>query len=206
MSRPRRLLVIGSSAAILVLAAVGIAIALTHTDQRPAPGTVGTYPGGGVVGQGGSGMMGQGGNGMMSGGFGPGGTPGSQGTTQSGQVAPRGAQTLTLDVRSDSEHGRRGPDGTWHDAFLPADFAVHPGYAVTVTVSNYDDMPHSFTSRSLGVNETIPAGSASAPSKMTFTFTAPSKPGSYQWWCALPCDPWAMTHDGYMRGDVTVRA
>jgi plastocyanin len=83
---------------------------------------------------------------------------------------------------------------------------VHPGYIVTVTVSNYDDMPHSFTSPSLAVNETIPAGSANAPTKTTFTFTAPSKAGSYPWWCALPRDPWAMAHDGYMRGHVIVSA
>jgi hypothetical protein len=41
---------------------------------------------------------------------------------------------------------------------------------------------------------------------MTFTFTAPKKAGRYQWWCAVPCDPWAMAHDGYMRGYVTVSA
>ena len=151
------------------------------------------------MGPSGSGMVGQGG-------YGPGGTSGSQATTRSGQAAARGSQALTLEVKSDSEHGRRGPDGDWHDAFLPADFTVQPGYTVTVTVYNYDDMPHSFTSSSLGVDETIPGGSASAPTKTTFTFTAPSKPGSYQWWCALPCDPWAMAHDGYMRGYMTVRA
>jgi hypothetical protein len=39
-----------------------------------------------------------------------------------------------------------------------------------------------------------------------FTFKAPSQAGSYQWFCALPCDPWAMSHDGYMRGHITVTA
>jgi hypothetical protein len=76
---------------------------------------------------------------------------------------------------------------------------------VTVTVYNYDSSPHSFTSSALAVNVTIPAGSASRPSKTTFAFTAPSAPGSYPWWCAMPCDPWAMAHDGYMRGLATVR-
>jgi hypothetical protein len=46
----------------------------------------------------------------------------------------------------------------------------------------------------------------SAPTHATFTFTAPNKPGKYAWWFAVPCDPWAMAHDGFMRGYVTVTA
>jgi plastocyanin len=114
-------------------------------------------------------------------------------------------QAVKLMVKADDEHGRRGPDGKWHDAFLPANFTVHPGDTVTVTVDNYDSGPHTFTSPSLGVNETIPGGgSLSAPHQVTFKFTAPKKLGKYQWYCALPCDPWAMAHNGYMRGFVTV--
>lgn len=119
-------------------------------------------------------------------------------------------EAVKLVVKSDDEHGRRGSDGKWHDAFLPADFTVHAGDRVTVTVLNYDTSPHSFTSSSLGpgglINQTIAAGSANAPSTTTFTFTAPSSPGKYSWWCAMPCDPWAMAHDGFMRGYVTVAA
>jgi plastocyanin len=94
----------------------------------------------------------------------------------------------------------------WHDAFLPADFKVRPGAKVTVTVENYDGGAHTFTSPSLAVNATLPAGSLSHPHQTTFTFTAPKKAGRYAWWCAMPCDPWAMSHDGYMRGYVTVAA
>jgi plastocyanin len=115
---------------------------------------------------------------------------------------------VKLVVKSDVEHGKRGSDGKWHDAFLPGDFTVHPGDTVTVTVYNYDNMMHSFTSSSLSsaqlINQMIPAGSAGSPSQTTFRFTAPSKPGKYAWWCAVPCDPWAMAHDGFMRGYVTV--
>jgi plastocyanin len=126
-------------------------------------------------------------------------------------AAPAGpAEAVSLTIKSDTEHGRKGPDGKWHDAFLPANFTVHPGATVTVTVQNYDDMPHSFTSSTLSasqlINQNIPAGSSSAPSKTTFTFRAPTTPGSYPWWCAMPCDPWAMAHVGYMRGIVTVAA
>jgi plastocyanin len=116
-------------------------------------------------------------------------------------------KSIRLLVKADDEKARRGPDGKWHDAFLPADFSVQPGDRVTVTVVNYDGGPHTFTSPSMGVNAIIPGGgSLSAPREMTFTFTAPQKSGRYQWWCAVPCDPWAMSHDGYMRGVVTVRA
>lgn len=116
-------------------------------------------------------------------------------------------EAVKLAVKTDVEHGRRGPDGKWHDAFLPADFTVHPGAQVTVTVTNYDSGQHTFTSPSLGVNAIIPGGGTlSAPHQMTFTFTAPKKAGKYQWWCAVPCDPWAMAHNEYMRGFVTVAA
>jgi plastocyanin len=116
-------------------------------------------------------------------------------------------EAVKLAVKADDEHGRRGPDGKWHDAFLPADFTVHPGAQVTVTVTNYDGGQHTFTSPSLGVNAIIPGGGTlTAPHQMTFTFTAPNKAGRYQWWCAVPCDPWAMAHNGYMRGFVTVAA
>ena len=115
--------------------------------------------------------------------------------------------SLKLSVKADDEHGRKGPDGTWHDAFLPADFSVQAGATVKVTIVNYDGGPHSFTSPQLGVNQTIPGGgSLSAPRTVTFTFIAPKTPGKYAWWCAVPCDPWAMAHDGFMRGFVTVKA
>jgi plastocyanin len=124
-------------------------------------------------------------------------------------AAPAGRpEAVKLVIKSDTEHGKKGPDGKWHDAFLPANFKVHAGDTVTVTVYNYDDMPHSFTSSSLSstqlINQNISEGSATAPSKTTFTFKAPSAPGRYSWWCALPCDPYAMAHVGYMRGYVTV--
>jgi plastocyanin len=128
----------------------------------------------------------------------------------SGSTAVGKPESVKLVVRSDTEHGRRGPDGKWHDAFLPGDFTVHAGDTVTVTVTNYDNMMHSFTSSSLSsgqlINQMIPAGSAGSPSTTTFRFKAPSTPGKYAWWCAVPCDPWAMAHDGYMRGYVTVAA
>jgi plastocyanin len=126
------------------------------------------------------------------------------GTGSGPVVAAVAPASLKLVVKSDEEHGRMGPDGNWHDAFLPADFSVKAGQVVHVTVYNYDDMPHTFTAAALGVNATIPGGSEDKPGEATFTFRAPKKAGSYTWYCAMPCDPWAMSHDGYMRGRVRV--
>jgi plastocyanin len=125
-------------------------------------------------------------------------------TATAATVAAPAPESLELVVKSDEEHGKKGSDGNWHDAFLPADFSVKSGATVRVTVSNYDDMPHTFTATELGVNAKVPAGSEDKPSKVTFTFQAPQEAGSYEWFCALPCDPWSMTHNGYMKGHVKV--
>ena len=130
------------------------------------------------------------------------------GASPTSQVAPAlKPEYVTIGVKADSEHARRGPDGKWHDAFLPADFTVRAGHKVTITFNNYDGGAHTFTSPAMSANAIIPGGgSLSAPRKVTFTFTAPTKPGKYAWYCAVPCDPWAMAHDGFMRGYVTVKA
>lgn len=113
---------------------------------------------------------------------------------------------VTILAKSDTEHARKGADGKWHDAFLPATIAAKAGQRVTVTLSNYDDAPHTFTAPGLGVNVKVAGGSAGKPATVTFSFTAPKKPGVYEWFCAMPCDPTAMGQDGYMRGHVTVTA
>ncbi len=117
-------------------------------------------------------------------------------------VAPLAVKMI---VKTDTEHGKKGPDGQWHDAILGGNLTVKAGQTVTVTVTNFDDAPHSYTAPDLGLNARIPGGSATGKTT-TFTFKAPTKAGTYQWFCAFPCDPWAMAHDGYMRGHVTVTA
>jgi plastocyanin len=130
---------------------------------------------------------------------------GGTGSTAGGVgTAGGGVEEVNLIVKSDEEHAKRGPEGTWHDALLPADFSVDPGATVRVTILNYDKGEHSFTSPMLGLNVTILAGTPTEPATTTFTFKAPAQSGSYMWFCAKPCDPWAMSHDGYMRGIVHV--
>ena len=134
-------------------------------------------------------------------------TMGSMPMASAGDTVGSGGATVEsvkVVVKSDEEHGRIGSDGNWHDAFLPADFSVRAGSIVRVTVYNYDEGEHTFTSPGLGTNVTIAAGSEAKPAVTTFTFRAPQRKGQYSWFCALPCDPWAMSHDGFMRGYVTV--
>jgi plastocyanin len=117
------------------------------------------------------------------------------------------SESIGMSIKADDEHGRRGPDGQWHDAFLPANITVHAGDKVTVTFTNFDGGPHSFLSPSLGVDQMINGGgSLTSPQVVKLTFTAPKQPGKYAWWCGTPCDPWAMKHVGYMRGFITVKA
>jgi plastocyanin len=129
---------------------------------------------------------------------------GMRGAATGSGGAAASTESVKLVVKTDEEHGKMGSDGNWHDAYLPADFSVKAGATVQVTVYNYDEMPHTFTSTALGTNVEIAPGSESKPSKTTFTFHAPQKAGSYEWYCALPCDPWSMTHFGFMKGHVTV--
>ena len=112
-------------------------------------------------------------------------------------------QHVTIVIKSDTEHGKKGPDGKWHDAFLPASFSVQRGAKVTVTVLNYDDSMHTFDVPGMHVNQMIMGGNEKTPHKTTFTFTA-GKDGKFLWHCDPKCDPWAMHHVGFMRGYVTV--
>jgi uncharacterized cupredoxin-like copper-binding protein len=154
---------------------------------------------------------------------------GAQSASGAAADAALPAKRVTLTMKPDA---RAGSDGNQHDVTLPADFSVRAGQAVRLTIYNYDDMPHSFTSPGLargaaipaamqqmqgtaqdlkvmpmagmGVNQTLPGSVGGHPSKTVITFTAPSRAGTYIWYCRLPCDAWAMAHDGFMRGHVTV--
>ncbi len=70
---------------------------------------------------------------------------------------------------------------------------------------NYDGGAHSMIAPGLGLNVKIPAAKGSTPGRVTITLDA-KKAGSYDWWCGSPCDPWAMTHNGYMRGSIRVKS
>jgi hypothetical protein len=104
---------------------------------------------------------------------------------------------------------RLGPDGKLHDAFTPTDLLAAAGQQVLVTVYNYDTGNHSFTAPSLHLNVLIPAARRTGvPAVRTFAFTV-TRPGVYHWRCMQPCDDvadgWAMLHDHYMAGTITIQ-
>jgi plastocyanin len=111
--------------------------------------------------------------------------------------------SVTILVKSDDQHAKKGPDGKWHDAFLPANPVLKAGVRTRITLVNYDGSAHSMVAPGIGLNVVVPAAKGSTPGQISFTIRI-AKPGNYDWWCTSPCDPWAMTHDGYMRGHFTV--
>ena len=90
---------------------------------------------------------------------------------------------VKLVVKSDEQRAKKGLDGKWHDAFLPANFKINAGAKVIVTVRNYDDMPHTFTAAGLHVNGFFMMGMAGRPSRTTVSsslmpISAPPSPSA----------------------------
>ena len=107
--------------------------------------------------------------------------------------SPRVASTVYLSV---SAGIKPGPDGKLHDAFSVTGFTVHAGQPVRLVIDNTDNTVHSITSPAAGVNIVAKPGSHS------YTLLV-AKSGVFEWYCNYPCDPYSMTHDGYMRGTIT---
>jgi plastocyanin len=101
-----------------------------------------------------------------------------------------------------------GPDKKMHDSFTPTGISAQAGQKIILTVYNYDTGPHSITAPALKLNLVIPgAKTTGIPNVVTFSFTVKA-PGTYHWFCALPCDDdakgWAMVHNDYMAGLITI--
>jgi hypothetical protein len=126
----------------------------------------------------------------------------------SAATAPASAKSavqVKLEINPPPLGGVKGPDGLVNDAFVPGTFTMTVGTTYDVTIYNYDVQSHSWMAPDLNVTAVAPAGSPSSPSITHFTIT-PKKAGTIQWFCPLPCDKWAMAHNGFMRGFVTVKA
>jgi hypothetical protein len=89
-----------------------------------------------------------------------------------------------------------GPDGKLHDALSVTNFVVRAGQPVKLVINNTDSSPHSINSPAAGVNIVV------RPGVHTYTLLV-HRTGKFLWFCAYPCDPWAMMHVGYMRGYIT---
>lgn len=108
--------------------------------------------------------------------------------------------TVTLKVDAPPLGGMYGGTGQVQDAYSPAYFSVPVGKTIHVTIVNYDDAWHTFTSPGLDLNVWIPPAGAH-PSRTSFSFTAPST-GYFEWFCNVPCDGYSMQAPGYMKGEV----
>ena len=115
------------------------------------------------------------------------------------------AVPVKLDVNPAPLGGVKGPDGLVHDAFVPASVSMTKGTKYDVTIYNYDTQSHAWMLPTFNIDVMVPAGSASAPSVTHFTLT-PKSAGTFQWFCPLPCDKWAMANNGFMRGYLTVKS
>ncbi|CAB3392373.1 cupredoxin domain-containing protein [Kyrpidia spormannii] len=147
-------------------------------------------------------------------------TPGwHQEIVTSGPLNRRGfCRTVTVTPPSDNTQHislvinpnyKLGPDGKLHDAYTPGDITVKAGQPVELTIYNLGKKGHPFISSALGVNVPVQGSQGTGePAVFKTTFT-PQKPGKYTWVCGLPCDgennQWAMSHDNYMMGYITVQ-
>lgn len=107
--------------------------------------------------------------------------------------APTVQQTVDLTV---SPGVKPGPDGKLHDAFSVTNFYVHVGQPVKLVINNTDSAEHSIAAPAAGVMIMV------KPGMHTYTLLV-RKAGRFQWLCMMPCDPYSMAHDGYMRGYIT---
>jgi plastocyanin len=65
----------------------------------------------------------------------------------------------------------------------PNTITAKPGDKVTLTINNSGNTAHNFISPALGVSN----GQEVATGKATsLSFTVPSQPGTYQFWCSIP--------------------
>jgi plastocyanin len=108
--------------------------------------------------------------------------------------APAVQPTVYLTV---SPGVKPGTDGKLHDAYSVTDFYAHAGQPVKLVINNTDDVAHSIVAPNAGVKIMV------KPGTHTYTLLV-RKAGRFQWFCMMPCDPYSMAHNGYMRGFITV--
>ena len=89
-----------------------------------------------------------------------------------------------------------GPGGERHDAFSKTNFTVRVGQPLKLTIDNRDTAVHSITSGEAGVNIVV------MPGTHTYTVVV-HQAGHFKWVCAAECDPFSMSHVGYMQGYIT---
>ena len=103
-----------------------------------------------------------------------------------------------------------GPDGRSHGYARPTMAHIDYPSAVTLKVINHDTVRHSIRIPKLSVDVVAEPAADGTPS-IAFFSLPPMGPGTYRWYCYLPCDDagdgWAMrdgpsgpARDDYMAG------
>jgi hypothetical protein len=90
-----------------------------------------------------------------------------------------------------------GSDGKLHDAFSVTNFYARAGQPVKLVINNTDTSAHSITSPGADVSLMV------KPGLHSYTLLV-RKAGRFVWFCNMGCDPFSMSHFGYMRGYITV--
>ena len=121
--------------------------------------------------------------------------------------APRipAAVAVKMTIDAPPLGGVKGSNGGVDEAYVPGALTMTVGTTYDVTILNYSKDGHTWTLPDLNVNAVVPVGSISSPSVTHFTVT-PKKAGTYQWFCAVPCEKWSMATNGFMRGYIVVKA
>jgi hypothetical protein len=73
---------------------------------------------------------------------------------------------------------------------------VRAGRPIKLVIDNTDTVEHSINSAGAGLNI------VARPGAHTYTLII-HKRGRFPWMCMCPCDPYSMSHVGYMRGYIT---
>ncbi len=132
-------------------------------------------------------------------------TPGPSTSVSAAPGAAPAAVSLTMTIDPPPTGGVKGSNGVIDEAYVPGNLTMKVGTTYDVTILNYSKNGHTWTLPNLSVNAVVPVGSPSSPSVTHFT-VKPTKAGTYQWFCAVPCEKWSMATNGFMRGYVVVKA
>lgn len=123
-----------------------------------------------------------------------------------GDVRVSAGRTVVLTIKEYDDMATALPDGSPYNKVMGGT-EVANGKAVT-TVSN-NQIAHTITIPSLGINIPLPKAPEGGVTTVTFTFKAPAA-GTYKWFCLTPCGNGpggmggAMKTDDWMRGHLVV--
>ena len=107
----------------------------------------------------------------------------SSGAAASGAASQKAPGPYTPNGSVTATNGKATIQATDTLKWQPNTITVTPGEKVTLQVKNSGNTAHAFYSPALGVTTATPVPTGKTT---PVTFTAPSKAGTYQFWCNIP--------------------